>query len=94
MGFPGQQAPQARNAPLSSGRLPNGKLGMCPNLIVWIRKLLAETLVEATPSNWGAGIPIGAPGLPTPQSRVSGGASSSFAQTLNGSQPATPLDPS
>lgn len=26
-GFPGQQAPQARAAPLGSGRLPNGKLG-------------------------------------------------------------------
>lgn len=26
-GFPGQQAPQARAAPLGSGRLPNGKIG-------------------------------------------------------------------
>ncbi|MCJ1299565.1 hypothetical protein MMC08_002357 [Hypocenomyce scalaris] len=72
-GFPGQQAPQNRTAPLGSGRLQNGKIG--------------------NGSTWGFGMPVnGAPGLPNPQSRPTSAATTSFAQTIGGSQPATPLD--
>ncbi|MCJ1252549.1 hypothetical protein MMC24_000355 [Lignoscripta atroalba] len=43
--------------------------------------------------SWGFGLPAnGAPGLPTPQGRTPVGASTSFAQTIGGSQPSTPLD--
>ncbi|MCJ1368098.1 hypothetical protein MMC16_007237 [Acarospora aff. strigata] len=44
-------------------------------------------------SSWGFGVPMGgAPGLPNPQSRPTSAAMTSFAQTIGGSQPATPLD--
>ncbi|KAA6411802.1 MAG: NOT2 family [Lasallia pustulata] len=72
-GFPGQQAPQSRAAPLGSGRLQNGKIGNGPS--------------------WGYGMPVnGAPRLPNPQARPTSAATTSFAQTIGGSQPATPLD--
>ncbi|KAF2850458.1 hypothetical protein T440DRAFT_489679 [Plenodomus tracheiphilus IPT5] len=44
-------------------------------------------------SQWGFGAPMGgAPGLPNAQSRTNGGAMSSFAQAMGGSQPHTPLN--
>ncbi|KAI9821223.1 MAG: hypothetical protein M1827_003957 [Pycnora praestabilis] len=44
-------------------------------------------------SNWGFGVPMGGtPGLPNPQTRPTSAAMTSFAQTIGGSQPATPLD--
>lgn len=49
-------------------------------------------VTAANTSSWAFGMPNGAPGLPTLQARAPGGASTSFAQTIGGSQPATPLD--
>ncbi|KAL1800043.1 hypothetical protein ACET3X_000385 [Alternaria dauci] len=43
-------------------------------------------------SQWGFGAPMGAPGLPNTQARTNGGAMSSFAQAMGGSQPHTPLN--
>ncbi|CAN9132388.1 unnamed protein product [Alternaria alternata] len=43
-------------------------------------------------SQWGFGAPMGAPGLPNTQTRTNGGAMSSFAQAMGGSQPHTPLN--
>ncbi|KAI9890299.1 MAG: hypothetical protein M1814_004335 [Vezdaea aestivalis] len=46
-------------------------------------------------SGWGFGMPIGgAPGLQHPQARPNSSALTGFAQTISGSQNATPLDPS
>ncbi|KAL8754163.1 MAG: hypothetical protein Q9184_005200 [Pyrenodesmia sp. 2 TL-2023] len=46
-------------------------------------------------ATWGLGAVNGAPGLPNVQSRQTGNTTNnSFAQTIGGSQPATPLDPS
>ncbi|OKL57101.1 hypothetical protein UA08_07553 [Talaromyces atroroseus] len=71
-GFPTQQQAQARNTPLASSRLPNGKIG--------------------SSANWNFGLPMGAaPGLQSHQQRNIG-SMGTFAQSLGGSQPATPLD--
>jgi len=43
-------------------------------------------------SQWGFGAPMGAPGLSNAQTRTNGGAMSSFAQAMGGSQPHTPLN--
>jgi hypothetical protein len=99
---PQQQASQARNNPMSSARMPNGKLGTTG---------LGEKTQERAPaadntfvtagsgSGWGFGLPLGnAPGLPSTQTRGSsttGAAASAmgnFSQGIGSSQPATPLD--
>lgn len=44
-------------------------------------------------ATWGLGAVNGAPGLPSAQGRQAGGATNtSFAQSIGGSQPTTPLD--
>ncbi|OXV11696.1 hypothetical protein Egran_00540, partial [Elaphomyces granulatus] len=75
-GFPAQQQAQARNATHSSTRLPNGKIGV----------------VTGGGANWNFGLPMsGAPGLQNnPQQNIR--TMGSFAQSIGGSQPATPLD--
>uniref|UniRef100_A0A093VDL7 Structural maintenance of chromosomes protein 2 n=2 Tax=Talaromyces marneffei TaxID=37727 RepID=A0A093VDL7_TALMA len=71
-GFPSQQQAQARNASMTTSRLPNGKI--------------------ASNANWNFGLPMGAaPGLQNHQQRNIG-SMGTFAQSLGGSQPATPLD--
>ncbi|OQD75504.1 hypothetical protein PENDEC_c007G06837 [Penicillium decumbens] len=71
-GFPAPQQAQARNATLTSARLPNGKLGGA--------------------ANWNFNLPVsGASTLQANQQRTMG-TMGSFAQSLGGSQPATPLD--
>ena len=50
-------------------------------------------MVKGNGNTWGFGIPAnGAPGLSSVQVRPAGTGTSSFAQTIGGSQPATPLD--
>ncbi|KKY27057.1 putative not2 family protein [Phaeomoniella chlamydospora] len=75
-GFQTQQQSHARNAPVNTARVPNGKLG--------------------GGANWGFGLPQGGSttGIQNVQSRSVTGTMGSFAQSLAGSQPATPLDPS
>ncbi|KAL3470626.1 hypothetical protein BJX99DRAFT_239124 [Aspergillus californicus] len=71
-GFPAQQQAQARNATLTSTRLPNGKI--------------------SSGANWNFSLPVsGTPGLQGNQQRNIG-TMGTFAQSLSGSQPATPLD--
>lgn len=77
-GFPGQQQPPPQQVRAVSNRLPNGKM---PN----------------NTSNWafGSGMPAGSgAGLPQPGRQQQMGGNLSFAQSVGGSQPATPLDPS
>lgn len=58
----------------------------------WGRERLISRF-KGNGSSWGFGMPVnGAPGLPTPQARPTNAATTSFAQTIGGSQPATPLD--
>lgn len=57
---------------------------------VWAISLIAVSAGAA--SQWGFGAPMGAPGLSNAQTRTNGGAMSSFAQAMGGSQPHTPLN--
>ncbi|KAJ5525798.1 hypothetical protein N7494_012448 [Penicillium frequentans] len=86
-GFPAPQQAHARNATLASARLPNGKLG--PELWVDANTWGADLGGAA---NWNFNLPVsGTPTLQTNQQRNMG-TMGSFAQSLSGSQPATPLD--
>ena len=54
---------------------------------------LTALFVSGSSSQWAFGGPMGAaPGLSNAQSRTNGGALSSFAQTIGGSQSHTPLN--
>ncbi|CAK7199982.1 transcriptional regulator [Sporothrix eucalyptigena] len=77
-GFNGQQQ-QPQQARSVSSRLPNGKMGNS----------------NATGWAFGSGVPLagsGAGGLQNPRPQQQMGGNISFAQSLGGSQPATPLD--
>lgn len=91
--FQSQQTSGARGGPLGSGRLQNGKLGEC-SFNAWKSLAWADDMVTTgSGSQWAFGGPMGgAPGLSTQQSRANGGGLSSFAQTIGGSQPHTPLN--
>ncbi|KAK4126184.1 cobW-domain-containing protein [Parathielavia appendiculata] len=76
-GFGGQQQPQQQSGRAVSNRLPNGKIGPVGNA-----------------AGWGfGGMPMGgSTSVPPGAARQIGGGNVSFAQSLTGSQPATPLD--
>lgn len=95
-GFPAQQQAQARNAALASTRLPNGKIGATALFRIQHRVSNGKTnsygVQPGGGANWNFGLPMGgAPGLQSNQQRNIG-TMGSFAQSLGGSQPATPLD--
>jgi CCR4-NOT transcription complex subunit 2 len=53
----------------------------------------ADYAIGGGASQWAFGGAMGgAPGLSNPQTRTNGGAMSSFAQAMSGSQPHTPLN--
>ncbi|KAL8895810.1 MAG: hypothetical protein Q9192_003435 [Flavoplaca navasiana] len=88
----GQPNPSARNLPLGSGRLQNAnKLGTLVTLV--LTESIDVVLFSGNGATWGLGAVNGAPGLPNTQGRAPGSASNAtFAQSITGSQPATPLD--
>ncbi|KAL8741914.1 MAG: hypothetical protein Q9190_005538 [Brigantiaea leucoxantha] len=94
--FAAQQAPQSRTAPLGSGRLQSAnKLGMHDQSNFWRQWLFNLNLYGflGNGPTWGYPAANGGQGLPTPQSRPPGSTTNtSFAQSIGGSQPATPLD--
>jgi hypothetical protein len=93
-GFPSQQQPQARNASMATSRLPNGKLGALYRSLLQLNRasLISEIWHIGSNANWSFGLPMGAaPGLQNHQQRNIG-SMGTFAQSLGGSQPATPLD--
>ena len=104
-GFGGQQQQQQpqpqpqQPGRAGSSRLPNGKLGMIWDVRVdWAVSCSiagADWCAMNTANNssgwaFGGGVPMGAAGLPNPNRQLGGNVS--FAQSLSGSQPATPLD--
>ncbi|GAB1318935.1 hypothetical protein MFIFM68171_09145 [Madurella fahalii] len=81
-GFGGQQQQQQQQQQSGravSNRLPNGKIGPIGNGAGW---------------GFGGGMPMGGSASVPPGSARQLGGNISFAQSLSGSQPATPLDPS
>ncbi|KAK3502657.1 hypothetical protein B0T13DRAFT_461356 [Neurospora crassa] len=77
-GFGGQQQQPQQSGRGVANRLPNGKLGVVSGGSGWA---------------FGSGMPMGSsPGVPPGSARQLGGGNVSFAQSLSGSQPATPLD--
>ncbi|KAK3318486.1 hypothetical protein B0H66DRAFT_557418 [Apodospora peruviana] len=78
-GFGGQQQQPQQSGRGASGRLPNGKLASVAGASGWA---------------FGTGVPMSASTNGPPGSARQMGGNISFAQSLSGSQPATPLDPS
>ncbi|KAL2023018.1 hypothetical protein VTK56DRAFT_3928 [Thermocarpiscus australiensis] len=76
-GFGGQQQQQQQSGRAVSNRLPNGKLGPVGNGAGW---------------GFGGGMPMGGSASVPPGATRQLGGNVSFAQSLTGSQPATPLD--
>lgn len=101
-GFGGQQQSQQPGRAVSN-RLPNGKLGTRPEVQVGRGiglglpgvETVVDTVLRTTGSNssgwaFGGGVPMSGAGLQNPTRQLGGNVS--FAQSLTGSQPATPLD--
>ncbi|KAL2159017.1 hypothetical protein VTH06DRAFT_3048 [Thermothelomyces fergusii] len=76
-GFAGQQQQQQQSGRAVSNRLPNGKIGPVGNAAGW---------------GFGGGMPMGGSASVPPGAARPLGGNVSFAQSLTGSQPATPLD--
>ncbi|KAL2140043.1 hypothetical protein VTI28DRAFT_4320 [Corynascus sepedonium] len=77
-GFGGQQQQQQQSGRAVSNRLPNGKIGPVGNAAGW--------------GFGGSGMPMGGSASVPPGATRPLGGNVSFAQSLTGSQPATPLD--
>jgi len=92
-GFGGQQQPQQQAGRAVNNRLPNGKLGekflMAEQGTMQAEKLTHRTQISVTSgSGWTSFGAMGGSGNMPPGS----GRHTTFAQTLGGSQPQTPID--
>jgi CCR4-NOT transcription complex subunit 2 len=87
-----QPQPQSRSA---SSRIPNGKMGTSTVDIKGVAKLIEADCLHVAPNNsatWAfGGVPMGSAGLQN-NTRPANTSMTSFAQSIGGSQNATPLD--
>jgi CCR4-NOT transcription complex subunit 2 len=83
----------SRGAPLGTNRLQNGKMGEERLPRPHYARASTDRVKLGGASQWAFGGAMGgAPGLSNTQTRTNGGAMSSFAQAMSGSQPHTPLN--
>lgn len=100
-GFGQQQPQQQQSGRGVASRLPNGKMGKNITLTTYHAELGWNLTIYAAPpvsaaAGWtfGGSVQMGGSTSGPPGSARQLGGNVSFAQSLSGSQPATPLDPS